>query len=102
MGKFFSIMIIYTENLFLYRIMASILLWDHLRYLYENSQAASGLYIGHRLTREHVNLTSFSKMKVNLATQVLKNKLIHNYYCFTRVYIYLGFKQFSQHCVSVI
>ena len=34
------------------------------------TQTNSGLYVGRRLTYEHVNLTSFSKMKVNLAAQV--------------------------------
>jgi hypothetical protein len=33
-------------------------------------QAESGLYVGRRLTYEHINLTSYSKMKVNLAAQV--------------------------------
>ena len=37
----------------------------------KKTQADSGLYIGHHLTYEHINLTSFSKMKVNLAAQVL-------------------------------
>ena len=46
------------------------ILWDHLRVLEKFTQAESGLYIGHRLTYEHLNLTSFSKMKVNLAAQV--------------------------------
>jgi hypothetical protein len=46
------------------------ILWDHLLTLYTQSQAESGLYIGCRLTYEHVLLTSFSKMKVNLAAQV--------------------------------
>lgn len=46
------------------------ILWEHLSYLYEHTQTESGLYVGHRLTYEHVHLTSFSKMKVNLAAQV--------------------------------
>ena len=37
-------------------------------YLYE---ATSGLYVGRRLKYEHVHLTSYSKMKVNLAAQVI-------------------------------
>ena len=47
------------------------ILWEHLQYLYEHSQASSGLYVGRRLTYEHLHLTSFSKMKVNLAAQVM-------------------------------
>ena len=39
-------------------------------YIYENLQATTGLYVGRQLTYEHVHLTSYSKMKVNLATQV--------------------------------
>lgn len=45
-------------------------LWEHLRYLQTYTQAESGLFIGTRLTHEHINLTSYSKMKVNLAAQV--------------------------------
>ena len=43
--------------------------------LYKQSQAESGLYIGRRLTYEHLHLTSYSKMKVNLAAQVKLYKL---------------------------
>ena len=46
------------------------ILWDHLHHLQRFTQADSGLYIGRRLTYEHLNLTSFSKMKVNLGAQV--------------------------------
>lgn len=45
-------------------------MWDHLRVLCKETQAQSGSYVGRKLTYEHVNLTSFSKMKVNLAVQV--------------------------------
>lgn len=37
------------------------LLWEHLRYLHDYMQAESGLYVGRRLTYEHINLTSYSK-----------------------------------------
>ena len=49
-------------------------MWEHLCYLYEHTQAESGLYVGNRLRFEH---TSFNKMRVNLAAQVmfLKNCL---------------------------
>ena len=46
------------------------ILWDHISCLYEQLQSESGLYVGHRLTYEHIHLNSYSKMKVNLATQV--------------------------------
>ena len=46
------------------------ILWDHLQTLYGTTQTDSGLYVGRRLTYEHVNLISYSKMKVNLAAQV--------------------------------
>ena len=46
------------------------ILWNHLKYLSDHTQSDSGLFIGRRLTYEHLNLTSFSKMKVNLAAQV--------------------------------
>ena len=46
------------------------ILWEHLQYLQQFTQAESGLYVGRRLTYEHINLTSYSKMKVNLAAQV--------------------------------
>jgi hypothetical protein len=51
------------------------ILWDHLVTLYNEIQADSGLYIGRRLTSEHIHLTSFSKMKVNLAAQVLSSSV---------------------------
>ena len=36
----------------------------------EKTSANSGLYIGRKLTREHVVLTPYSKMTVSLAAQV--------------------------------
>ena len=53
------------------------ILWDHLHYLQRFTQADSGLYVGRRLTYEHLNLSSFSKMKVNLAAQM---GLLHSTY----------------------
>lgn len=46
------------------------ILWDHLRDLYEHTQADSGLFVGRRLTFEHLHMTAYSKMKVCLAAQV--------------------------------
>lgn len=54
------------------------ILWDHISHLYEQCQSESGLYVGHRLTYEHIHLSSFSKMKVNLAAQVCKLELHAN------------------------
>jgi hypothetical protein len=48
--------------------------WKHLKTLYEAkmSMAANskGLYLFKKLTLEHVKLTSYSRMRVNLAAQV--------------------------------
>ena len=38
--------------------------------LCEKTVANTGLYIGNKLTREHLNLTSYSRMNVRLAAQV--------------------------------
>jgi len=44
--------------------------WSHLVELAEKSTSNAGLYIGNKLTREHLNLTSYSRMNVCLAAQV--------------------------------
>ena len=44
--------------------------WSQLIELMEKSSVNSGLYIGRKLTREHVVLTSYSRMTVLLAAQV--------------------------------
>ena len=44
--------------------------WFHLVELAEKSMSESGLYIGKKLTTEHVRLTSYSRMNVHLAAQV--------------------------------
>ena len=51
------------------------ILWSHIKRLYENTRAESGLYIGEKLKSEHVNLTSLSKMKVSIAAQVCNHVL---------------------------
>ena len=45
--------------------------WDHLKWLYnaDTSQGA-GLRLLPKLKLEHINLTPFSKMRVDLAAQV--------------------------------
>ena len=44
--------------------------WEHLRRVYSRSQTASGLSLLPKLTREHMELNSYSRMRVNLAAQV--------------------------------
>ena len=43
--------------------------WAHLVELCEKALGNTGLYIG-KLTREHLNLTSYSRVNVRLAAQV--------------------------------
>ena len=43
--------------------------WDHLVQLYKR-KSSSGLSLLPKLTREHVYLNSYSRMRVNLAAQV--------------------------------
>ena len=50
--------------------------WEHLEHLYHHHQGdgqrpGSGLSVIPKIKREHVKLTSFSKMRVDLAAQVL-------------------------------
>ena len=45
-------------------------MWSHLDNLYRKSQTKSGLYIGKKLTRDHIHLTSYSRMRVDLAAEV--------------------------------
>ena len=44
--------------------------WEHLRDIYSKTRTESGLALVPRLKYEHVNLTNFSKMRVDLAAQV--------------------------------
>ena len=62
--------------------------WRHLQQLYDAklamSSRSSGLYLIQKLKQEHVNLTSFSRMRVDLAAEVsaytsLPVKLLCNY-----------------------
>ena len=48
--------------------------------LYEKAVANTGLYVGKHLTREHVNLTSYSRMNVRLAAQVFTRTHTHIIY----------------------
>lgn len=38
-------------------------MWSLFENLYKTSQTKSGLYIGKKLTRDHVHLTSYSRMR---------------------------------------
>uniref|UniRef100_A0A1X7TZ77 Uncharacterized protein n=2 Tax=Amphimedon queenslandica TaxID=400682 RepID=A0A1X7TZ77_AMPQE len=51
------------------------ILWKHLIDLYEWSREGSGLYVGNKLKLEHVKLTSYSRMNVGLAAQVLSKSV---------------------------
>ena len=44
--------------------------WDHLSDIYSKSRMESGLVLFPCLKYEHIHLTSFSKMRVDLAAQV--------------------------------
>ena len=46
------------------------LLWSHIAHLYYED-LESGLKLVNKLTSDHINLTSYSVMRVNLAGQVL-------------------------------
>ena len=50
------------------------ILWKHLWTLYDAkmsmSTRSSGLFLLKKLTKEHLHLTSYGKMKMNLAAQV--------------------------------
>ena len=66
--------------------------WQHIWELYERnfrSTTNCGVPMVHKLTLEHINLTSFSKMRVDLAAQVHMLKL-WTPYCNFHIYIYLG------------
>ena len=44
--------------------------WSHLEDLFKQCQADSGLNVLYKLKYEHIHLTSYSKMRVDLAAQV--------------------------------
>jgi hypothetical protein len=46
------------------------ILWQHLVDIYDKTRNESGLFMGKKLKREHTHLTSFSRMRVDLAAQV--------------------------------
>ena len=63
------------------------IVWSHLVSLYESDAGkGSGLVMAHKLTYEHIYLTSFSKMRVDLAAQVHQNlHLVYVQYCYVHV-----------------
>jgi len=50
--------------------------WAHLLELHEKTIADTGLYIGNKLAREQIQLTSYSRMNVRPAAQVQCNTII--------------------------
>ena len=48
------------------------ILWSHISQIY-NEQLQSGLKFVPKLTCDHINLTPYSVMRVNLAAQVLSD-----------------------------
>ena len=44
--------------------------WTHVRRLYDRDQRKSGLKLLTKLKREHIELTSYSRMRASLAAQV--------------------------------
>eukprot|EP00731_Ephydatia_muelleri_P035362 Em0117g3a len=53
-----------------------IITWDHLKWVYNVDTAqGAGLRLLPKLKLEHINLTSFSKMRVDLAAQVLSESV---------------------------
>ncbi len=63
------------------------ILWQHIKDLYEKVKemavASNGLTLLPKLTYEHIYLTSYSKMRVDLAAQV---KCAHVYVCTKLLY----------------
>ena len=52
------------------------ILWQHLVTLYEQTRGQAGLSIIPKLTYEHMYLSSFSKMRVDIATLVAIKSLL--------------------------
>lgn len=55
--------------------------WEHLRSLYRAkmslSERSEGLYLLKKLSKEHLDLTSYSRMRVDLAAEVSLVSLVH-------------------------
>ena len=53
--------------------------WEHLVRVFNRSQTASGLSLLPRLKKDHISLTSYSRMRVNLAAQGTYIIFVYNY-----------------------
>ena len=64
-------MTLYFTNLdFVQQCRGKEISWNHLLKLYEKNRSDSGLALIPKLKYEHLHLTTFSKMRVDLAAQV--------------------------------
>ena len=56
--------------------------WQHLRTLYDAkmslAERSEGLFLLKKLSKEHLDLTSFSRMRVNLATEARDRNGLHS------------------------
>ena len=56
--------------------------WQHLRTLYDAKMSlverSEGLFLLKKLSKEHLDLTSFSRMRVNLAAEVRDRSGLHS------------------------
>ena len=51
--------------------------WDHLRKAYLWDISSSSFPVHHKLTQEHIFLTSVNKMRNHLAEEVLNSEMLH-------------------------
>ena len=74
-----SILAIMVKGLFTWEHLS--ISWEHLQQLYrQDTGKATGLSMIPKLKYEHIELTSFSKMRVDLAAQVCNNYTVIVYY----------------------
>ena len=81
------------------------ILWKHVQDLYHRDSGAQrsggGLSLVPKLRYEHIYLTSFSKMRVDLASQVVTRISKYKYYIY--IYFHLLFpRQVNQNYIFVI
>ena len=62
-----------------YKIKGKHISWQHLRDLYKKCQNSTGLTLLKKIKWEHLFLTSYSRMRVDLAVQVIIIIAIANY-----------------------
>ena len=72
--------------------------WEHLVRVYNQSKSSSGLSLLPRLKKDHVQLTSYSRMRVNLAAQVCTHSKL---FMLVRVYFVAGFKCICSKCSRI-